>query len=60
MSEIKKASLANLGKGKVTVSLGVGFHNPGEDENSESLVNAADKALYKAKANGKNRVEMMD
>ena len=39
----------------VTCSFGVAQHRPGEDE--EQLFAAADKALYRAKREGKNRVE---
>jgi diguanylate cyclase (GGDEF)-like protein len=39
----------------VTCSFGVAQHRPGEDE--EELTAAADRALYRAKAQGKNRVE---
>ena len=39
----------------VTCSFGVAQHRPGEDE--EELFTAADRALYRAKRQGKNRVE---
>ena len=39
----------------VTCSFGVAQHRPGEDE--EELFAAADRALYRAKRQGKNRVE---
>ena len=39
----------------VTCSFGVAQHRPGEDE--DELTGAADRALYRAKAQGKNRVE---
>ena len=39
----------------VTMSFGVALRQPGED--IEMLMKRADKALYKAKHNGRNRVE---
>lgn len=42
-----------------TVSLGVAQFNPNEDSNLEVTINRADKALYKAKTSGKNRVEVL-
>jgi polar amino acid transport system substrate-binding protein len=46
------------GIGKVTASFGVAEHHPGEQENE--LVSRADNALYRAKHNGKNRVEVAE
>jgi two-component system, cell cycle response regulator len=40
----------------VTISLGVACSSPGISE--EILIHAADQALYRAKANGRNRVEV--
>ncbi len=44
-----------IGNFKVTVSLGVATYQPGE--RISEVINRADKALYRAKAGGKNRVE---
>jgi Response regulator containing a CheY-like receiver domain and a GGDEF domain len=40
----------------VTISLGVASIVPGDDLSFESLLHAADQALYDAKATGRNRV----
>jgi diguanylate cyclase (GGDEF)-like protein len=42
--------------GVVTISLGVASSSPDKEFVSESLIRAADSALYEAKANGRNRV----
>jgi diguanylate cyclase (GGDEF)-like protein len=43
--------------GVVTISLGVATASPGAASSPETLVAAADEALYRAKRAGKNRVE---
>ncbi len=44
--------------GKLTCSLGIStFH---QEDNEKTLVKRADEALYKAKSNGRNRVEVID
>jgi diguanylate cyclase (GGDEF)-like protein len=40
----------------VTLSLGVATRNPGEKVSVKELIDLADKALYKAKAMGRNTV----
>ncbi len=42
--------------GIITVSIGVGTAFPGIDKNSKELITLADKLLYKAKQEGRNRV----
>jgi len=41
----------------VTVSIGVGVYIPGTQHDLTQVLGAADEALYRAKANGRNRVE---
>lgn len=43
---------------KVTASLGVSYYNP--DQNADSLLEAADKALYRAKSEGRNCIAADD
>ncbi len=40
---------------KITVSIGVAEYK--DDQSSEAIINRADKALYRAKRAGRNRVE---
>lgn len=42
----------------VTISMGVSCVVPTRDSNSKNLIDFADKALYQAKKNGRNRVEL--
>jgi diguanylate cyclase (GGDEF)-like protein len=46
--------------GTVSISLGVATAVPRSDLRAENLVNAADAALYRAKQNGRNRIETND
>lgn len=46
--------------GIVTLSLGVACQRPGPHQTSDVLIAKADAALYQAKQNGKNRVELAD
>jgi diguanylate cyclase (GGDEF)-like protein len=41
--------------GKLTVSIGAAVHIPEKESDWQNLVAVADKALYKAKQNGKNQ-----
>jgi two-component system cell cycle response regulator len=52
---------SNSQEARVTVSIGVGYYRPGADTASEAdLIAAADKALYRSKSQGKNRVTLMN
>lgn len=46
-------------KGIVTVSIGVATRYPDTTSSSDELIHDADKALYKAKRNGRDRIEVM-
>ena len=55
---VENSENPNGEKMQVTVSIGVAQYNAALDKNLESLINRCDKALYKAKANGRNRIEV--
>ncbi len=40
----------------VTISIGIAWHQPGQDSDPAQLIEAADQALYQAKKTGRNRV----
>jgi len=44
----------------ITISVGVAVSAPGEPEDIDKLLREADRALYRAKANGRNRSELAD
>ena len=45
-------------QGSITASIGVAVHIPGEAMTAFGLVSEADAALYRAKAGGRDRVEL--
>jgi diguanylate cyclase (GGDEF)-like protein len=52
-----KSMVLSEGTIPVTISLGVASGGGNEEHDADALVLAADKALYRAKRNGRNRVE---
>ena len=44
----------------ITVSMGLHEFDPRGDRDCDDLINDADQALYRAKANGRNRVELFE
>ncbi len=59
--ELERLAIAHAGSptaGMVSMSIGVACLQPGEGESSNSLIERADQALYRAKAQGRNRVEI--
>jgi diguanylate cyclase (GGDEF)-like protein len=54
--EIRHLNIKGKGKTKMTISIGVATY-PGNAEDKVELVQIADRALYRAKKLGKNRVE---
>jgi diguanylate cyclase (GGDEF)-like protein len=45
--------------GKLTVSIGAAEHMPEKESHWKNFVAVVDKALYKAKQNGKNQVALL-
>lgn len=60
MVENEKILHVGSTRGIVTVSVGVAVIRPHAGTNAESVIAAADAALYRAKQNGKNRVEVSE
>jgi len=54
---IANHDFTGMGGKKVTVSIGVAAIPAADLDNQEKLIHAADLAMYKAKKNGRNRVE---
>ena len=67
LAEVVRTSIESLGKphagspfGKVTVSIGVAALIPDNAQQPELLIQRADKALYLAKNQGRNRVDIFE
>lgn len=65
MAELSRAAIEKLNLShvrspfeRVTVSVGVAVMIPGNDQHPELLIHEADSALYRAKSQGRNRVEI--
>jgi diguanylate cyclase (GGDEF)-like protein len=56
IQELKIPHTGNADLGVVTISLGIASRVPGQKAPATQLLNEADKALYKAKVSGRNRV----
>jgi diguanylate cyclase (GGDEF)-like protein len=52
--------IPELGASPLTVSIGAAVYDPSSGETSSTLLQRADAALYAAKSNGRNRVEMAE
>ena len=57
---VHEAELPHEGSehGRITISLGVAAPHPSRDQTPEQLVERADRALYRAKESGRNRVQV--
>lgn len=59
LAERMRRAVAGRGEIGATISVGVA-HYPGDGGDGEALLRAADRALYAAKAAGRNRVRRAD
>jgi diguanylate cyclase (GGDEF)-like protein len=59
-AHVEQVSVLNEGEARrqVTVSIGVGVLRPSPGTDVDTLISAADMALYHAKADGRNRVAL--
>ncbi len=57
---IAETSIDGMAIGDVTISIGVASYPNSRVKDSHSLISLADEAMYNAKTNGKNRVEVAE
>ncbi len=59
-NQVLQMNVAHQGSpiGKISMSIGIECVESPDPNDSKKILNQADKALYKAKANGRNRVEL--
>jgi diguanylate cyclase (GGDEF)-like protein len=60
VAELNIEHCASRTCGRVTISIGVAVVVPSDDRSPRGVVQLADQALYEAKVQGRNRVELMD
>jgi len=60
IAELNIPHEASIVAGRLTVSIGAAYVQPGENRTHDGLVQLADEALYSAKEQGRNRVVVME
>ncbi len=58
--QVMKQKIREMDNKAITISIGVAVYPHSKAQDGAELINAADSALYLAKANGKNRVELSE
>ena len=57
-AKVEALRIMNTEVTAITISVGVATTKPSRTTESKACIHAADQALYKAKKNGKNRIEV--